>query len=266
MVVYEFEHLTITYVPNSELRIETRNGEVVLPLEENGAPFVFQENPNNANRNYRLVGKSEIGLQYYLRASEEHIGVDLSVGIIRNNQENIYLAYIHVPNDAEEDEDCSIHTLRLIGRAIRDGNQLPPPPDVEENNNNYVNNNNHVNNNNMQVNPIVPQNRNLPVNATNAITYAPIANGAEMVNFQEEFGHGRYYTQETYNQLPLGPNGRKKNPYTQANILEPMPYIARIANPIGGKRRSRKVRKPRRKTRRAKTSRVHKKIEPRGRR
>lgn len=254
MVVYEFEHLTITYVPASELRIETRNGEVVLPLEENGAPFVFQENPNDANRRYRFIGKTEIGLQYYLRASEEHIGVSLSVGIIRNNQENIYLGSILVLDDADEDEDCSIHTLRLIGRAIRDGNQLPPPPVVEGNNNN-----NHINNNNMQMNPVVPQNRNLPANAENAITFAPIANGAEMVNFQDEFGHGRYYTQGTYNQFQVGPNGRKKNPFTQENILETMPYIARIANPVGGKRRSRKVRKPRRKTRRTKTSRVHKK-------
>ncbi len=53
----------------------------------------------------------------------------------------------------------------------------------------------------------------LPVNAINAITFEPIQEGENMVNFHDEFEHGRFYTKSTYNSLHP-----KKNPYTKKNI------------------------------------------------
>lgn len=111
--------------------------------------------------------------------------------------------------------------------------------------NNNNNNNNHLPianypNNGRRMNRIVP------ANASNTLTYANISDGTNMVNFQGEFGHGRYYRKNTFNQIqPHEYSGKKKNPFTQQNI-EPgniTRYTAR--KPAAGGRR-RKTMKRRR--------------------
>ena len=87
----------------------------------------------------------------------------------------------------------------------------------------------------------------LPANILNAISTTPIQNGNNMVNFQDEFAHGRYYTKNTFNQLqPHVYSGKKRNPYTQQNI-EPgniKRYRAKKAAPAeGGRRRKTKKRR-----------------------
>jgi hypothetical protein len=64
----------------------------------------------------------------------------------------------------------------------------------------------------------------LPQNATDIITFAPITDGIQMVNFHDEFAHGRYYTKETFDRLPEP----KKNPHTRRNITSYRPYKAKI--------------------------------------
>jgi hypothetical protein len=90
-------------------------------------------------------------------------------------------------------------------------------------------------------------NRNVPANATNAVSYENIVNGANMVNFQGEFGHGRFYTKNTFNKIqPYIYSGKKRNPFTQQNI-EPgniTRYTAKKAAQ-GGRRRVRKTKKRR---------------------
>ena len=110
------------------------------------------------------------------------------------------------------------------------------------NNNNSNNNNNWNNNNNNNNNNIPVQNigsRFLPVNAENTIMGNAIEDGDPMVNFQNEFSHGRYYKRSTYNAMQ-----QKKNPYTQVPITALRQYTAVIGPPLGGgKRRKRKTKR-----------------------
>jgi hypothetical protein len=90
------------------------------------------------------------------------------------------------------------------------------------------------------------ENRNIPAGSSNIITYDDIENGANMVNFGDEFGHGRYYTRATFDQLPINyRSGKKKHPLTRA-LIEPgtiRRYRARVQAPApaapaqGGRRR-----------------------------
>ena len=74
----------------------------------------------------------------------------------------------------------------------------------------------------------------LPVNAENTITSDAIKDGNLMVNFQDEFGHGRLYKLSTYFSMQ-----QKKNPYTQAPITALRQYTAVIgAPPLAGGRRT----------------------------
>ena len=73
----------------------------------------------------------------------------------------------------------------------------------------------------------------LPTNATNAITFEPIEEGTNMVNFHGESESGRYYTRETYNSL----TEPKRNPYTRS-IIKPSNVISYKARVKGGKRRT----------------------------
>jgi hypothetical protein len=107
---------------------------------------------------------------------------------------------------------------------------------------NIINNNN---NNNIPVQNI--GSRFLPVNAENTITGNSVADGNLMVNFQNEFQHGRLYKRSTYNALQ-----QKKNPYTSAPITALKQYTAVIgAPPLEGGRTRRRRRGHRRQTRRS---------------
>lgn len=83
----------------------------------------------------------------------------------------------------------------------------------------------------------------LPVNSENTITGDTIMDGNLMVNFQNEFQHGRLYKRSTYNALQ-----QKKNPYTSAPITALKQYRAIIGGPpLEGGRKTRR-RKNRRRT------------------
>lgn len=76
---------------------------------------------------------------------------------------------------------------------------------------------------------IVSESRNLPKNATNAITMEPIENGNTMVNFHDEYKHGRFYTKNTYDKFR-----KKENPVTREPILDTVFYKAKI---VGGRKK-----------------------------
>jgi hypothetical protein len=78
--------------------------------------------------------------------------------------------------------------------------------------------------------------RNIPRNSENILTKEPITNENIMVNFQGEFGHGRYYKKSTYNRMV-----HKINPFTRNPINKRNEYKAKV----GGRksRKSRKLRK-----------------------
>ena len=78
----------------------------------------------------------------------------------------------------------------------------------------------------------------LAAGAENTIMGDEIEDGDLMVNFQDEFGHSRYYKKSTYNSLQAGPDGQKRNPYTQQPIVNARTYTAVLGPPVeGGKRR-----------------------------
>jgi hypothetical protein len=69
-----------------------------------------------------------------------------------------------------------------------------------------------------------PPNPNIPAGSENAITFEPIRDGDEMVNFHGERNQGRYYRKATYNRMPLP----KKNPFTRRAIRVLTSYIAKV--------------------------------------
>ena len=81
----------------------------------------------------------------------------------------------------------------------------------------------------------------LPMNTENTIMGNAIVDGDEMVNFQDEFSHGRYYKRSTYNAM-----NPKRNPYNPgAPITALRQYRAIIGGPPlegGRKAGSRKAR------------------------
>jgi hypothetical protein len=82
------------------------------------------------------------------------------------------------------------------------------------------------------------------VDKENAITYEPIENGNEMVNFHGEKALGRYYKKSSFNSFAKNADGVKKNPFTRALIA---PGNVKKYTAKGGKRRKhRKARKTRR--------------------
>lgn len=92
------------------------------------------------------------------------------------------------------------------------------------------NNFNQGNNNN----GLLPNNghRYIPAGAENTIMSDEIEDGDLMVNFQDEFGHSRYYKKSTYNSL--NPGGQKRNPYTQQPIVNARTYTAVVGPPVEG--------------------------------
>jgi hypothetical protein len=75
--------------------------------------------------------------------------------------------------------------------------------------------------------------RSLPANAINTITHGNIQDGNNMVNFQNEFKYGRFYTKNTYDKFKL-----KQNPVTREPIKEVKSYKASVRKTRkGGKRR-----------------------------
>lgn len=88
--------------------------------------------------------------------------------------------------------------------------------------------------------------RNIPRNSENVLTMEPIANGNIMVNFQGEFGRGRYYKKSTYNSMP-----KKINPFTRNAINQRNEYKAKV----GGRGKSRSNTRKTRKTQKSRKSR-----------
>ena len=96
---------------------------------------------------------------------------------------------------------------------------------------------------------------NIPEGSSNTITYNDIENGRELINFQGEYDHNRYYTKNTFNTLAKNNQGLKTNPYTKEKIRNNATlrkYKARVSKvnsvPVTNKR-NRKTRKTRRTTR-----------------
>jgi hypothetical protein len=52
----------------------------------------------------------------------------------------------------------------------------------------------------------------------NEITYEPLVNGENMVNFHDEFEFGRYYKDSTFESFPVKSHGYKENPSTRKPI------------------------------------------------
>ena len=90
--------------------------------------------------------------------------------------------------------------------------------------------------------------RDIPNGSTDAISYEDIKEGDEMIDFDGEYGYGRYYTKNTFKSLG-------KNPYTRQPFRTPAaPYKAHlVAAPPGGRRR--KTRKHSKKTRKTRKTR-----------
>ncbi len=88
--------------------------------------------------------------------------------------------------------------------------------------------------------PVVVENtRNVPRNATNAITMDPITDGAIMANFHGESALGRFYKKDTYNSM-----NPKRNPFTRAPIQPSNVSYYRARVPAaGGKRKTRRMRR-----------------------
>ncbi len=85
--------------------------------------------------------------------------------------------------------------------------------------------------------------RNIPANATNAISYNSIQDGNEMVTFHGNLNrpnNPRYYKRSTFNSLQTANAGLKRNPFTQ-QLIQPgnvTGYTARIQE--GGKKTRRR--------------------------
>jgi hypothetical protein len=91
--------------------------------------------------------------------------------------------------------------------------------------------------------------RNIPPNTNDVVNQMEITEGMDMVDFHGEYGFGRYYPLDVYDDLHFP----KKNPITRQLILpgDLQYYTAHIA-PAGGRRRKTKKSKRRgRKTRRS---------------
>lgn len=149
--------------------------------------------------------------------------------------------------DAGDDDDVIADEIvpREFVETIINAIRIYVPNNVNTNNTNNNNNNNlHTTqypNNGQRTN------RNVPANATNAISTNNIENGTNMVNFHGEFGHGRFYTKNTFNKIKRHVySGKKRNPYTQQNIESGniTRYTAKKAAQ-GGRRRIRKTKKRR---------------------
>jgi len=82
--------------------------------------------------------------------------------------------------------------------------------------------------------------RNIPLNSENIITKEPIENGNTMVNFQGEFGRGRYYKKSTYNSMSI-----KRNPFTRNVINQRNEYKAKVGGRRNKGSKTRKTRKTR---------------------
>jgi len=89
--------------------------------------------------------------------------------------------------------------------------------------------------------------RNIPPDTDDLVNQMPITEGMDMVDFHGEYGFGRYYPLEVYNDLHLP----KLNPITRRQILpgDLLFYTAHIV-PAGGRRR-RKTKKSKRRVRKS---------------
>jgi len=89
--------------------------------------------------------------------------------------------------------------------------------------------------------------RNIPPDTDDVVYAMPITEGMDMVDFHGEYGYGRYYPLEVYNDLHVP----KSNPVTRRPILpaDVQYYTAHIV-PAGGRRR-RKTKKSRRRARKS---------------
>ena len=89
--------------------------------------------------------------------------------------------------------------------------------------------------------------RNIPPDTDDLVNQMPITEGMDMVDFHGEYGYGRYYPLEVYNDLHVP----KLNPITRRQILpgDLQFYTAHIA-PAGGRRR-RKTKKSKRRVRKS---------------
>jgi hypothetical protein len=213
---------------------------IILPLNDItqnniNSSFIFEEEDINS---CAFTGVTSGNIQYKLHVDHNiypdmtHIMLDINIrdGDDDDFDDNYGYNVLNLTRDASPQDAVFFSRLLDLGRAVRDGTPLPASHGIEGP---------------APAPALAPELRNLPANATNAITYDPIVNGTNMVNFQGEFDHGRYYKRNTFAQLPAGPNGRKRNPYTQQNIMNTRSYRARIPQPAEGGRR-RKTRRRRR--------------------
>jgi hypothetical protein len=74
--------------------------------------------------------------------------------------------------------------------------------------------------------------RPIPAGSTAEISYENIRPGENMINFHNEYGHGRYYRKENFEKIM---NEKAQNPYTRARINTYYPYIASINGNTAGK-------------------------------
>ena len=78
--------------------------------------------------------------------------------------------------------------------------------------------------------------RTVPAGSRNAVMLNTIQDGNSMVNFQNEYSRGRYYTKSTYDQLPEP----KQNPFSREHIVAKTQYKARVPAASRGGRKTRK--------------------------
>ncbi len=202
--------------------------EVIIP----GKPNIYI-NFQELNQDLSDWGEYILELTFY----------DYTIILVDKNYLGINEYHITIYDDANDEEEILDEDIpQVIFSHIAETFENFVELDLNRNNNGVLPIANYPNNGQRAE-------RNIPANASNAVSYTNIVNGANMVNFHGEFGHGRFYTKNTFNQIqPHVYSGKKKNPFTQQNI-EPgniIRYTAKKAAALqGGRRRVRKTKKRR---------------------
>jgi hypothetical protein len=83
-------------------------------------------------------------------------------------------------------------------------------------------------------------NRNIPSGSSNTISLNNIANGNSMMDFHNEYQHGRYYKNTNLSKFTKNRNGYPLNPITRQRITNATRYKASV--PAGGRRKTRRRR------------------------
>lgn len=187
-------------INNIQLKLYSNMLDIILPGEQpirinfedlmrHDSQILYEHSELNFSNNFTII----------IRKTTMNGVDDYKLTIYRLTEDNIEA----IVDDAISREfyDNFFTLIRNYVVSVTDNNNNIPLPPTQYPNNGQRNN------------------RRISAISKNATSYETIENGANMVNFHGEFGHGRYYTKNTFNQLQSHIySGKKKNPFTQQNI------------------------------------------------